>query len=153
VRRLAIVTAVLAALIAPGLVSGAAPSPAPPAEGWGAAELRIAAAYWGVPTPPLCGSTAVQFDVPLPPEVAGEATIPAQAGTACWMKIAPARTIGTLYEHCLTVVHEYGHWLGLSHSGDVSSPMAAELNPTIHVRGCARLASVTKRTHKPAKTR
>lgn len=145
-RRLTVILAVLAGLIAPGLVSGAAPSPPP--QGWGAAELQAAAEYWGVSSPPLCASTAVEFDATLPPEVVGRATVPTEAGTACEMQIVPAAVAGGLYFQCVTVVHEFGHWLGLEHSADVSSPMAAELNPTIHVRGCERLASVTKRTHK-----
>lgn len=147
-RRLLI--AVLVALTFTVGVAGAAqigqgraiqrPAVALPAQGWGAAELQVAAAYWGVTTPPLCGSTAVEFDVPLPPNVLGEATVPTEAGTACWMKIATARVAGSLYRQCLAVVHEFGHWLGLQHSADVSSPMAAEQNPTIHVRGCELLA-------------
>ena len=84
-----------------------------PAEGWGAAELRIATAYWGTATPPLCGSLSVEFDVALPPSVYGEATLPTEPGTACWMKIAAAKVTRGLYQHCVTVVHECGHWLGL----------------------------------------
>jgi hypothetical protein len=132
--------------------AGADATPAP-SEGWGAAELRIAALYWGTPMPPLCETTAVEFDAPLPPGTLGEATVPVAPGAACWMKIAPQPA--RVYMQCVTVVHEYGHWMGLGHSGDVSSPMAAEFNPTIYVRGCAKLSrrSVTGITHKPRRMR
>lgn len=151
-RRLVIIAAALLLLALAGGQDAQAKA-TPPAEGWGAAELRIAAEYWGVATPPLCGSTAVEFDAALPANVYGIATVPAQPGTVCRMQIAARAVIGTLYAQCLTVVHEFGHWLGLGHSADVSSPMAAELNPTIRVRGCERLASVTNVTHKPRRPR
>lgn len=139
------------------LAGGQDAKAAPPAQGWGAAELETAAAYWGVTTPPLCGSTEVRFDVTPPTGYAGWATIPTKPETACTMEVAAAQSIAKahrIYWQCLLVVHEYGHWMGLEHSADTSSPMAAELNSTQHVRGCEVLArSVTNVTHKPTSPR
>jgi hypothetical protein len=146
-----IVAVLLASLFAPGWTS-AALAPAPP-EGWGAAELRIATAYWGAPTPPLCETTAVEFDATLPAGRLGEATMPVVPGTDCWMKIAPHPA--GVYAQCVTVIHEFGHWMGLGHSADPSAVMAAELNPLVYVRDCAKLArrSVTRITQKPRRMR
>lgn len=153
-RVILIIVTALAALA----TSAPAAKGAPPPEGWGAAEFKIAAAYWGVSTPPMCASAAVEFDVPLPPGIVGLATQPEEAGTPCHMEIATAYAASGLYWQCLAVVHEYGHWMGLGHSADPSSPMATQLNNTIYVRGCATLAgipraNVTKLTHKPFRLR
>jgi hypothetical protein len=150
-RRIALLAA-LAALMAPGVAS-AAQEPPTPQGGWGAADLQVAAAYWGVTAPPNCAATNVEFDVELAPGLVGWATEPEEPGEDCLMRIATGRVTGGLYWQCVTVVHEFGHWMGLGHSADTSSPMAAELNPTIYVRGCAlltreRRSSVTKITHK-----
>jgi len=145
-RWVLVAWAALAALLLylPHTANAAAP---PPPEGWGAAEFKMAQAYWGVEVPPLCETIEVAFDVPLSPGTAGEATQPRFPGTHCWMLIA--RPLHGVYYQCLTVVHEFGHWMGLGHSADTSSPMAAVLNPTIYVRGCAKLSRgyVTRITH------
>lgn len=131
------------------LGSKANAAPTPP-EGWGAAELRIAEEYWGGP-PPLCEATVVEWDITLPNGYAGLGTMPSKPTPLCSMEVAPAAFVGGLYYQCVLVIHEYGHWMGEDHSTDASSPMAARLNPSIHIPACERLAGVI--THKPTRVR
>src|SRR5665648_140214 len=90
-----VVLCILVVLASPTAAIGAPHRQAPP-EGWGGAELKIAAAYWGVSVPPLCSSLAVEFDTPLPAGMGGLATRPAEPGTACHMQSAPGRLAGGL---------------------------------------------------------
>lgn len=109
-RRLLICGLVLALLF----LGCARASAAPPPEGWGALELRVAQEYWGA-TPNLgCSSYSVEWDAELAPDRAGEATMPTgqEGRVPCEMRIGPAETPRDL---CYIVIHEYGHWLGLDH--------------------------------------
>lgn len=92
----------------------------PPPEGYGAAEVAIAREYWGT-DPALCATQEITFDAAPTdnPGAWGEATIATEPGP-CIMRIAPA--LGVLNQ-CLTVVHEFGHWLGLQHSAYRASIM------------------------------
>jgi Matrixin len=106
---------IVAAALASAAVSIAAPAPAT-LHG----DLAAAAAYWQQSTPARC-STEVATYAKLPGLVLGEATIPDPARSGpCEMTIE--RGLSNRLR-CLTVVHEYGHWLGFHHSKNDRSPM------------------------------
>lgn len=108
-----IATALASAAI--GLSSLAGPAPAT-LQG----DLDAAAAHWQQSAPVGCTTQALSY-AQLPGRVFGEATIPdvAQSGP-CEMSVRPGLSRRL---RCMTVVHEYGHWLGLHHSKDTRSPM------------------------------
>lgn len=105
----------VAAVLASAAVSLAGPAPAT-LHG----DFEAAAAYWQQSTPARCSTEAVSFSK-LPGAVLGEATIPdpAQSGP-CEMTIERGLS---RYLRCMTVVHEFGHWLGFHHSQNRRSPM------------------------------
>jgi len=83
-------------------------------------DLDAAAAYWQQATPVGCSTETASLAI-LPSRVLGEATIPdpSQSGP-CEMSI---RRGLTPHLRCMTVVHEFGHWLGYEHSKNRRSPM------------------------------
>lgn len=90
-----------------------------------AEDLTLAEAYWGT-QPNRCASREIIVSAQSPVEgysgAAGYATNPHDYTEAipCVMWIREGLGVR---EQCLIVVHEYGHWLGLSHSNDPTSPM------------------------------
>ncbi len=106
---------IVAAAIASAAVSLAAPAPAT-LHG----DLEAAAAYWQQNTPARCSTESAAY-AKLPGRVLGETVIPDPAELRpCKMTIEPGLSNRL---RCLTVVHEYGHWLGLHHSKNRLSPM------------------------------
>jgi hypothetical protein len=104
---------IVAAAIATAAVSLAAPATLP-------GDLDAATAYWHQKVPTRCSTEAVGYGK-LPNRVLGQATIPdpVESG-ACEMTIELGLSKRL---RCMTVVHEYGHWLGLEHSKSRFSPM------------------------------
>jgi hypothetical protein len=121
---------ILAAALATVAVSLAGPAPAT-LNG----DLEAAAAYWHQNTPVRCSTEAVSY-TELPHRVLGEATIPdpAQSGP-CVMDIEPGLSRRL---RCLTVVHEFGHWLGFHHSKNRRSPMFPIIGQGAIVPQCER---------------
>lgn len=76
--------------------------------------LVLALAYWG--QAPACGQAAIVVDS-LPPPAVGFADL-----AACRITLASGRAWRP-GEVCMTVLHEYGHLLGLGHSDDPSDLM------------------------------
>lgn len=104
-----------AAAIASAALSLAAPTPASLP---GAVEA--AAAYWHQSAPARCSTETVRYGK-LPNRMLGQATIPDPVESGpCEMIIEPGLSKRL---RCMTVVHEYGHWLGLEHSKNRLSPM------------------------------
>ena len=106
---------IVAAAIASAAISLAAPAPAT-LHG----DLDAAAAYWQQNTPARCSTETAAY-AKLPGLVLGQAMIPDPTESGpCEMTIEPGLSNRL---RCLTVVHEYGHWLGLHHSKSRLSPM------------------------------
>lgn len=107
-------------MIAAAAIASAALSLAAPAPATLNGDLDAAAAYWQQNVPASCSTESAAYGK-LPGLVLGETMIPDPAETGpCEMTIErglPNRL------RCLTVVHEYGHWLGLHHSKSRLSPM------------------------------
>ena len=99
----------IAAALASAAVALAGPAPAT-LQG----DLDAAAAHWQQSVPVGCSTEALSY-APLSGRLLGEATIPdpAQSGP-CVMTIKPGLSRRL---RCMTVVHEYGHWLGYGESG------------------------------------
>lgn len=76
--------------------------------------LMIAAAFWG--QTPDCGQPSIERAQFLPP-VVGLADL----GT-CTIFVDPSRFQAAGWA-CMTVLHEYGHELGLGHSSDPNNVM------------------------------
>ncbi len=106
---------IAAVAVASAALSLAAPAPATLHE-----DLDAAAAYWHQSVPARCSAEAVTF-AKLPGLVLGQATIPDPAESGPCEMIIERGLSNRL--RCLTVVHEYGHWLGLHHSKSRLSPM------------------------------
>ena len=106
---------IVAAAIASAAVSLATPTPATLP-----GDLDAAAAYWHQAAPARCSSEAVGYGK-LPNRMLGQATIPdlVESGP-CEMTIELGLSKRL---RCMTVVHEYGHWLGLEHSKNRLNPM------------------------------
>src|SRR5215207_5392693 len=106
---------IAAAAIASAAISLAAPAPAT-LDG----DLDAAAAYWHQNVPASCSTQAVGY-AKLPGLVLGRTMIPDPAESGpCEMAIESGLSKRL---RCMTVVHEYGHWLGLHHSRSRLSPM------------------------------
>jgi hypothetical protein len=106
---------IAAAAIASAAVSLAAPAPAT-LHG----DLDAAAAYWHQSTPALCSTEAATY-ARLPGLVLGQTMIPDPTESGPCEMIIERGLSNRL--RCLTVVHEYGHWLGLHHSKSQLNPM------------------------------
>jgi hypothetical protein len=107
-------------LIAAAAIASAALSLTAPAPATLQGDLDAAAAYWHQNAPARCSTEAVAY-AKLPGLMLGEATVPDPAESGpCEMTIELGLS-GRL--RCMTVVHEYGHWLGLEHSKNRLSPM------------------------------
>lgn len=140
IRRLLIIAALLGLMALAGGADQAGARVAPPPQGWGAATLGVAQDYWGGATPALgCATEAIEWDIPIlsSPDTLGEATQPTHPGTACIMRIRAGLDVVTM---CYVVVHEYGHWLGYSHSDDPYSVMYPYIRQRASVPGCDALA-------------
>jgi hypothetical protein len=108
------------AMIVAAAIAGAAVSLAAPAPANLPGDLDAAAAYWHQNTPARCSTAAAGFGQ-LPDLMLGRATIPSPAESGpCEMTIELGLSNRL---RCMTVVHEYGHWLGLEHSKNRLSPM------------------------------
>jgi Matrixin len=106
---------IVTAAIASAAVSLAAPAPATLP-----GDLDAAAAYWHQSAPARCSTEAVGYGK-LPNPALGQATIPDPVESGpCEMTIELGLSKRL---RCMTVVHEYGHWLGLEHSKNRFSPM------------------------------
>lgn len=106
---------IVAAALASAAVSLAGPAPAT-LHG----DLDAATAYWQQSVPARCSTETAVYGK-LPGLVLGEATFPDPASVGpCNMSIERGLSRRL---RCLTVVHEYGHWLGLHHSRSKLSPM------------------------------
>lgn len=92
-----------------------------PKKGWGAATLNVAKEYWETNHPPLCTTMTVEWNVVPPnfPDREAAATISESSGP-CIMWVSPYR-IRSLYSLCVTVVHEFGHWIGYADGTDPAS--------------------------------
>ncbi len=119
---------IVAAAIASAAISLAGPAPAT-LHG----DLDAAAAYWQQGTPAGCSTETAGYSK-LPGLVLGDATIPdPMASGPCDMTIEKGLSPRL---RCLTVVHEYGHWLGLHHSKNRRSPMYPVINKGAIVPEC-----------------
>ncbi len=121
---------IAAAAIASAAISLAAPAPAT-LHG----DLDAAAAYWHQNVPANCSTEAAAYGK-LPGLVLGQTMIPDPAETGpCEMTIERGLSKRL---RCLTVVHEYGHWLGLHHSKSRLSPMYPIIDKGATVPECER---------------
>jgi Matrixin len=121
---------IIAAAIASAAVSLAAPAPATLP-----GDLDAAAAYWHQSVPARCSTETVGY-AKLPNRELGEATVPAPTTSEpCAMTIEPGLSKRL---RCMTVVHEYGHWLGLEHSKNRLSPMYPVIDDGAIVPECGR---------------
>jgi Matrixin len=107
-------------MIAAAAIASAAISLAAPAPVTLHGDIEAAAAYWHQSAPARCSTEAATF-AKLPGLVLGQTMIPDPAETGPCEMIIERGLSNRL--RCLTVVHEYGHWLGLHHSKDKLSPM------------------------------
>ena len=107
--------------------------------------MAIAHAYWGGPAP-VCIENginvipvhAVLYDDP-DPEVVARAD---QPGCHIWLDRSSWRDMRPT-EACMTIVHEWGHLLGLGHSRDALDVMAEF--PTVPPKRCVGLSRHTSR--------
>jgi hypothetical protein len=120
----------IAAAIAGAAISLAAPAPAT-LNG----DLDAATAYWQQSVPARCSTEAVGYAKQLN-RVLGQATIPDPVESGpCEMTIELGLSNRL---RCMTVVHEYGHWLGLEHSKNRFSPMYPVIDKGAVVPECGR---------------
>ncbi|HEX5712999.1 MAG TPA: matrixin family metalloprotease [Solirubrobacterales bacterium] len=114
---------------------GAAVSLAAPAPATLPGDLDAAAAYWHQNAPARCSTKAVGYGR-LPGPLLGQATIPDPVESGpCEMTIELGLSNRL---RCMTVVHEYGHWLGLEHSENRRSPMFPVIDRGAIVSECGR---------------
>ena len=122
-------------MIAAAAIASAALSFTSPAPATLHGDLDAAAAYWGQSVPAQCSSEAAAYGK-LPGLVLGQTKIPDPTATEpCEMTIERGLTKRL---RCLTVVHEYGHWLGLGHSKSRRSPMYPVIGDGAVVPACER---------------
>ena len=121
---------IAAAVIASAAISLTAPAPAT-LDG----DLDAAAAFWHQNAPERCSTEAVAYGK-LPNLTLGQATVPNPAESGpCEMTIYPGLSKRL---RCMTVVHEYGHWLGLEHSKNRLNPMYPVIDRGAIVPECGR---------------
>jgi hypothetical protein len=132
---------ILAAGVILSLLAPTAAEATPPPEGWGAADLKVAQHYWGTESPPNCASETIYWGVlpPAWPERFAAATAALEPGTACEMWIGPMKGA---YYNCVTVVHEYSHWMGFGWGTDPKSITYDEaVGWEVFIGACARLVN------------
>ncbi|MET0557525.1 MAG: matrixin family metalloprotease [Solirubrobacterales bacterium] len=116
-------------------IASAAVSLASPAPTGLPGDLDAAAAYWHQTAPARCSTEAVGYGQ-LPTPVLGQATVPSAVESGpCEMTIEPGLSNRL---QCMTVVHEYGHWLGLEHSKNRLNPMYPVIDRGANVPQCGR---------------
>jgi hypothetical protein len=122
-------------MMAAAAIVSAALSLTAPAPATLGTDLDAAATYWQQSTPALCSTETVGYGE-LPGRELGRATFadPAAIGP-CEMTIELGLSKRL---RCMTVVHEYGHWLGLEHSKDRLNPMYPVIDKGAIVPECAR---------------
>ena len=119
---------IAAAAIASAAISFAGPTPVT-LQG----DLDAAASYWQQGASAGCSTESVSYSK-LPGLILGEATIPDPVEPGpCAMTIERGLSLRL---RCLTVVHEYGHWLGLPHSKRKHSPMYPVIGAGAEVPEC-----------------
>lgn len=98
-------------------------------------DLDAAASFWHQNAAAHCSTEAVGYGE-LPGRELGQATVsdPAVSGP-CEMTIELGLSKRL---RCMTVVHEYGHWLGLEHSKNRRSPMYPVIDRGAIVPECGR---------------
>jgi hypothetical protein len=121
---------IVAAALASAAVSLSSPAPATLS-----GDLDAAASYWHQNVPARCSTEVIGFGE-LPNLILGQATVPDPVTSGpCEMTIKSGLSRRL---RCMTVVHEYGHWLGLEHSTNRHSPMYPVIDKGATVPQCGK---------------